>query len=233
MMLPEELASLLNVDTCDVLVADLDGLIRWVIPDDAERPRGVIAVIARYPFSSGVSLAGVFRSLAFRRQQEDYPSHSAGTFGAIAGADSLSRRGRHCPCSSGGSRRGILLCRDRLAAVSKWLWAALRPPARQTHWNSLPGHRCQRLPRSSGTCRCDSSSVDSELGALVNQSLATGLSLHGIRRLPTSTMATSARVYRSPDVLSSADSPSLDVPSWLVAVSRCDCRVEEASSEGA
>jgi len=39
MMLPEELASLLNVDTCDVLVADLDGLIRWVIPDDAERPR--------------------------------------------------------------------------------------------------------------------------------------------------------------------------------------------------
>jgi len=40
MMLPEELASLLNVDTCDVLVADLDGLIRWVIPDDAERPRG-------------------------------------------------------------------------------------------------------------------------------------------------------------------------------------------------
>jgi len=59
-------------------------------------------------------------------------------------------------------------------------------------WTSVPASST-----ISGTCRCDSSSVDSELGALVNQSLATGLSLHGIRRLPTSTMATSARVYRS------------------------------------
>jgi len=71
MMLPEELASLLNVDTCDVLVADLDGLIRWVIPDDAERPRGVIAVIARYPFSSGscwpVVYSGVWRFDASRK----------------------------------------------------------------------------------------------------------------------------------------------------------------------
>jgi len=71
MMLPEELASLLNVDTCDVLVADLDGLIRWVIPDDAERPRaGVIAVIARYPFSSGSCwpvYSGVWRFDASRK----------------------------------------------------------------------------------------------------------------------------------------------------------------------